>query len=48
MGIKAGLLWCNAAHKSVVYADYGITPGMAEGILRMTKLNKVVEVRTIL
>lgn len=32
MGMEAGFAWGEAVHLVAVYADYGITPGMREGI----------------
>lgn len=39
LGMEAGFLWGEAADLVVVYADYGISEGMAAGIARAT-LNK--------
>jgi hypothetical protein len=47
LGIEAGLAWLAAADASVVYADLGISLGMAEGIARAVKSGVVVEFRLI-
>ena len=36
-GMEAGFAWGEEAQVAVVYADYGITPGMSEGIARHRK-----------
>lgn len=46
-GIDAGLRWGHAADLSAVYVDYGISPGMAEGIERARAENRRVEFRRI-
>jgi len=45
LGIEAGLLWGAKAEKTVVYADYGITPGMRDGIERAKTAGRPVEYR---
>lgn len=47
LGIEAGLLWGELADKTVVYVDYGITPGMEEGIRRAEEAGRPVEYRTL-
>lgn len=47
LGIKAGLLWGEAADTTVVYTDYGITPGMDLGIERAVEQGRPVEYRSI-
>lgn len=47
-GILAGWAWGKIADATVVYADYGVTPGMQEGIDRALAEGRVVEVRHIL
>ena len=32
LGIEAGFVWRNLARKTVVYTDFGVSPGMAKGI----------------
>jgi hypothetical protein len=34
LGMRAGFAWGRVADAIIVYADYGITPGMIEGIKR--------------
>lgn len=46
-GIKAGFLWREAAEKSVVYTDLGISKGMEWGIQDSIEKNKPVEYRTL-
>ena len=48
LGIQAGLAWGGAAAKTVVYQDFGITPGMQVGIETAIKLGRPVEYRRIL
>lgn len=47
LGIEAGLAWYRVADKCVVYADRGISRGMAVGIDRATWRGIPVEVRKI-
>lgn len=44
-GIDAGLAWATAASATVVYADYGISGGMAEGIKNAEEANRPIEYR---
>ena len=44
-GIDAGLAWGRVAELSAVYADLGITEGMAEGIRRAEREGRAHEVR---
>lgn len=46
-GIKAGFLWRDAAEKSVVYTDLGISKGMEWGINDSVIKNKPVVYRTL-
>lgn len=48
-GLKAGHAWISAADALVVYHDYGVTPGMVEGIQSAAKLKHrvAIEFRTI-
>jgi hypothetical protein len=48
LGIAAGLAWCPKSDGTVVYADYGITPGMQLGIDRAIAEGRPVEIRRIL
>jgi hypothetical protein len=48
LGIEAGFVWRKVAKKTVVYADYGITPGMLYGINHATDQGHEVEYRYIL
>jgi NTP pyrophosphatase (non-canonical NTP hydrolase) len=47
LGIEAGLDWGRFAEATVVYADYGITPGMRLGILRAKREGRPVETRKL-
>jgi len=47
MGTEAGWEWIKNSDKTVVYQDYGISPGMAEGIKRAKSMGKTIEYRTI-
>jgi hypothetical protein len=46
-GIEAGFCWAMKAEATVVYADMGISPGMAEGVMRATAAGRPVEYRYI-
>jgi hypothetical protein len=46
-GIAAGLAWGEAAEKTVVYTDRGITWGMRLGIKHAEELGRPVEMRTL-
>jgi hypothetical protein len=46
-GIEAGLVWGTGADMTVVYTDYGISPGMQYGIDRAIKENRPIEYREI-
>lgn len=48
LGIKAVLAWCEVSDGTVVYADYGVSAGMLQGIDRAQALDKPVEYRHIL
>ena len=47
IGIQAGLAWVNAASKTVVYCDLGITKGMVKGIQEAQKYTNEIEFRYI-
>ena len=47
IGIEAGLLWLEVAHKSVVYIDYGFSNGMKHGVKRAISLGKPIEFRSL-
>jgi hypothetical protein len=47
LGIEAGLVWGNAADKTVVYQDYGISEGMQFGIKRAEVEKRPVEYRSL-
>lgn len=47
LGIHAGFAWRQVADKTVVYADFGITPGMQYGIDDANKRDIPVEIRLI-
>lgn len=46
-GIDAGLARRRVADASVVYIDYGITPGMQYGIAAPMQAGKPIELRTL-
>jgi len=47
LGMTAGFAWIKQAEASVVYADFGISPGMQEGIDRAKAAGIPVEVRGV-
>lgn len=47
LGMEAGFKWGEEADKRVVYTDFGITPGMQEGIDRAEELDQEVEYRNL-
>lgn len=47
LGIEAGLLWGQAAHKTVVYIDFGISDGMWHGIRRADEEGREIEFRIL-
>src|SRR5690606_11620688 len=47
LGIEAGLQWGEFADKTVVYTDYGISPGMVEGIERAKVAGRPIEYRAL-
>ena len=47
LGIESGLAWGEAAEASIVYTDYGITPGMQRGIDRAVARGRPVEYRKL-
>ena len=47
LGIEAGLLWARHAELTAVYADLGISPGMAEAIKRSVYEGREVDIRHI-
>jgi hypothetical protein len=47
LGIEAGLAWGNKAELTVVYKNFGISPGMAKGIERAKKDGRPIEYRTL-
>lgn len=47
LGIAAGLEWGKKAELTVVYTDYGTSPGMVEGIKSAVEHNRPIEYRTI-
>lgn len=46
-GIEAGLAWYRVAEKCVVYEDFGMSPGMAEGTARARSHDVPVEYRRL-
>ena len=47
LGIAAGLAWGAKAEATVVYEDYGISPGMQRGIDRAREVGRPVEFRSL-
>ena len=47
LGINAGLKWGKFADKTVVYTDYGISPGMQYGIDNAINNNRKIEYRKL-
>lgn len=47
MGILAGFTWRQAAARTVVYRDFGVTTGMRLGIHHAHELGQEVEYRTL-
>ena len=47
LGIEAGLLWGAEAEMTVVYIDFGISPGMKKGIDRAEREGRKVDYRSI-
>jgi hypothetical protein len=48
LGTDAGLAWGAVAELTVVYTDFGISPGMEYGIAAANSLSRPVEYRSIL
>lgn len=47
LGIEAGFAWRSVADATVVYADLGITPGMAYGIEHAERCERDIEYRRL-
>lgn len=47
LGIEAGLITGRICSKSVMYANYGMSPGMEEGVERAKREGRSVEIRNI-
>jgi hypothetical protein len=47
LGITAGLVWGRAAVATIVYEDYGVSPGMRLGIRAAIAAGRSVEFRKI-
>lgn len=47
LGIEAGLITGHICSKSVMYANYGMSPGMEEGVDRAKREGRSVEIRNI-
>lgn len=47
LGIKAGLEWGSMAHRTAVYVDHGISPGMRLGIDAARAVGRPVEFRSL-
>lgn len=48
LGIAAGKAWAERADATVVYVDFGISPGMQRGIDMAIAAGRVIEYRSIL
>lgn len=48
LGIIAGLLWGEAAEKTVVYTDLGISKGMEQGMAQANIVGRPIERRSLL
>jgi len=47
LGIMAGLSWVEVADATVVYEDFGLSPGMKLGIVAAEQVGRVVERRRL-
>ena len=47
LGMALGFVWRRSARRTVVYEDYGVSPGMQEGIDDATAIGQEVERRLI-
>lgn len=47
LGMEAGFAWGRCADATVVYEDYGISPGMQKGIERAEKESRLIEYRKL-
>lgn len=47
LGIKAGLVWGDAADLIVVYEDLGVSEGMKQGIAEHVRKGRQIEYRSI-
>lgn len=47
LGIQAGFVWRDAAEKTVVYVDLGMSKGMEYGVADAEKKGRPVEIRTL-
>ena len=47
LGIEAGLAWGEAADKTIVYTDFGISGGMQLGVERAKLIGRPVEFRKL-
>lgn len=47
LGMEAGFVWGALAKTCAVYVDYGVTPGMLEGIRRAETAGLKVDYRTL-
>jgi hypothetical protein len=47
LGIEAGLAWGRVAEATVVYEDFGVSPGMQQGIDRAIAEGRPVEYRKL-
>jgi hypothetical protein len=46
-GIEAGLAWGEAAEKTVVYLDRGLTDGMMQGLIEASIKRRRIEIRSL-
>lgn len=47
VGIELGLCWGECAEATVVYTDFGITPGMDQGIVAAQMAGRPIEFRQL-
>lgn len=48
LGIEAGLSWGRVAEATIVYVNYGVSPGMKQGIDRARAEGRPVELRVLM
>lgn len=47
LGMEAGFAWISVAHATVVYTDFGVSPGMQHGIDTAISAGRSVEYRQL-